>query len=586
MTLLSSNLWSDDSIIGPQIQLTTQIQVGNLAEGKSAAVVATGMLPGSVVDLYIYSTPQLLGSAVVDATGTARITAVIPPGLPAGDHKVIAQGTSFNKTPVQALSAFQLNPQAVVVAYAPAAQVSQAMLNNQAGIKKALRTGRSLYDITLRPGTIATIAVAAASLTALVGAGGLSGVPRGGHSHPNSSRQGKLAGVVTKKLKGVKREERGIGDRSRTWKFPGTLRVDHWINNAVVKSGLRSALLPRVLVDGAWARAIFGSAALSLWVFGFVMGLLSSYQVYFQILPPRLSYILIIVALGLLDSAAGALAWLAIAVWALLAGNLQTWSDLRTLLGLFVLFATTILLAHAIRPLRRNQDGSLMHRFDRVADYVMPPIFLAFAATSMFKALNGLSGLELVHKSEFGPLRLTVIIFFLVRMALEDIALTFYPERSLATQPAKLSSQTKIATWLAIVGKLSIFLLIAAPFFGLGRYTFMAFALITFALVLKVFEDKLPNLTQINKWFPRGTARFLLMLVIGLIFGAWILGSHPSNQKVAGTFALLLIPGTIATLLELFGREGWAWPESWAKRVLGAEIWLAALGIVLGYITF
>ena len=583
--MISSNLLGYDSISGPQMQLTTEIQIGDTAQGKSAGVVATGLLPGTTVYLYIYSTPQLLGSAPVDTTGTARISAVIPPGLPPGDHKVVAEGTGADNTPVQALSAFELNPQNLVVAYAPPAQVSQSMSTDQGEIKRALHTGRALYDIRLHPGAIATIALAAASVTAMAGVGGLSGFPRSGHSNSGSSGQGKLAGVVTKKLKGVKREGPGVGDSSSSWKSPGTLRVDGWINSAVYRTGLRSALLPRVLIDGAWARAIFGSAALSLWSIGFVLGLLSSIQVHFQALPPRLSYVLAIVAVGLLDSAAGACAWLVIASLALFTGHLANWAELRTILGLFVLFASTILLAHAIRPLRRQQDGSLMHRFDRIADYVMPPIFLAFAASSMFKALNGLSGLELVHKSEFGALRLTVIIFFLLRMSLEDLALTFYPQRSLASQPAKLPSQTKSATWMAIIGKLLLFLLISAPFFGLGFYTFIALALTALTLILKVFEDRLPNLLRLNKWFPRGTAKFVLMLVVGTITGAWILGAHPSNQRNASTFALLLVPGTIATLIELFGREGFSWPESWGKRVLGIEIWLVALGIVVGFFT-
>jgi len=170
-------------------------------------------------------------------------------------------------------------------------------------------------------------------------------------------------------------------------------------------------------------------------------------------------------------------------------------------------------------------------------------------------------------------------------MCLEDAALTFYPQRSLASQPLKLASQTKFATWMAIIGKLLLFLLITTPFFGLGFYTVIALALTALALILKVFEDKLPNLLRLNKWFPRGTSRFLLMLVVGTITGAWILGAHASNQFVAGTFALMLVPGTIATLLELFGREGFSWPESWGKRVLGIEIWLVALGIVVGFFT-
>ena len=593
LNVVSGSLLTDDSISGPQIQLTTQIQVGDTAAGKSASVVASGLYPGSTLSIYLYSDPQLIGSAIADSSGRASIAAVIPSGLASGDHKVLAIGTDVYKNPIQALSAFQLDPQNVVVAYVPPAQVSSSMAADQSAIFQALHAGKPLYDIKLHPGSVATVALAATSLIAVAGAGGLSGLggagggtaSGSGHGGSGRANQGKLASAVTKKLKGVKVDEPGIGDRSKTWNVPGTLKFDALINKGVVDVGRRSALLPRVLVDGAWARAMFGAAAIILWGLGLVMGVLSSVQVHYQALPPKLSYTLVIVALGILDSTAGALAWFAMASLAYVTGHLTSWAQLRTILGMFVLFATIILLAHAIRPLRRRQDGSWMQRFDRLADYGMPPIFLAFAASSMFKALNGLSGLQLVSKSDFGALRLTVIITFLVRLLFEDIALHWYPQRSIAAQPAKLSSPTKFAAWSAIVFKLLIFLVVAAPFFGLGFYTMLAWEITGAMLVLKLYEDKLPNFVFINKWYPRGVANFLLMLVIGIFFGAFIVGSHPTHQKVIDAFALMMIPGAISTILDLLGREGWKWPENWEKRVIGAELWFIALGLVVGFIT-
>ena len=330
---------------------------------------------------------------------------------------------------------------------------------------------------------------------------------------------------------------------------------------------------------------MFGAAGFSLWGIGIVVGLISSVQVKFQALPPSLIFVLIIMALGILDSAAGVVAWVVISVLTLVSGHLTNWSELRTLLGMFVLFSSIPLLAHAIRPLRREQDGSWLQRFDRLADYVMPPIFLAFAASSMFKALNGLSGFELVNKSEFGVLRIVVIIFFLIRLLLEDITLIWFPHRSIACQPGKLSSQSKSAVWLTIFGKTFIFILVAAPFFGLGKYTFIAAALSAAMMILKVFEEKLPNDVHINKWFPRGVAQFLMMMVIGIYVSALILGSHPSDQKIKSTYALVMVPGIISGLITTYGREGGIWPENWHKRALGALVWFTALGLVVGFIT-
>ena len=534
------------------------------------------MLPGTTVYLYVYSSPQLIGSAIANSSGVASINAVIPTGLPPGDHKIVATGTGVDSQPVQAITAFRLNSNGTVLAYSPPAQVSGSLASLQPSIERALNANKPMYDIKLHPGAIATVALATGSFLGLAGAGGLTRLP--------APVQAKLASFVTKKLKVVKKEKAGRGDSSKTWKVPGTPKTDHWIKELTVKSGRFSAVLPRVLVDGAWARAIFGAAGFTLWGLGIVIGVLSSVQVRYQSLPPKLIFVLIIIALGILDSAAGALAWVAMALLALITGHLSNWPELRTMLGMFVLFSSIPLLAHAIRPLRRDQEGTWLQKFDRLADYAMPPIFLAFAASSMFKALNGLSGFELVNKSEFGKLRAVVIIFFLIRLVMEDITLFWYPHRSLECQPGKLSSQSPLATWLTILGKTGVFVLIAAPFFGLGKYTFAAAGLTAAMMILKVFEEKLPNSARINKWYPRGVAQFLMMMVIGIYVSALVLGSHPSDQKIKSSYALVMVPGIISGLITTYGREGGIWPENWHKRLLGILVWVTAVGLVVGFI--
>ena len=364
--------------------------------------------------------------------------------------------------------------------------------------------------------------------------------------------------------------------------MPGTRRTDAWITALPVRAGHFSALLPRALVDGAWARAMFGSFGFILWGVGLVLGLMSAWSTGFQALPPQLPLLLAIIALGILDAAAGAFAWLTITVAALVTGHLTTWAELRTVLGMFVLFATIPLLAHVIRPLRRRVDGTAMSMFDRVADYVMPTVFLAFAASSMFKALNGLSGLELVSPEDFGEIRVVVVLAFLLRMAMEDVATYAYPVRSAEVQPAKLTSPKRPLALLSVAVRACLFVVIAAPFFGLGWATYLSAFLIAVPLTLKVFEDDLPNSSWLNKWYPRGVARFAMLLVIGIYVSFWLLGQDATNEQVRQTYTLILLPGIIAGLIELVGREGGYWPENWWKRVLGFAVWLFAVGIVTG----
>jgi hypothetical protein len=576
------SLLTDEALVGPVMNLRVDLQIGASVQGRSAVVEAAGLQPGSEVQVLLYSDPQVIGTGVADVAGNAAIATQIPGGLPPGQHTIMAVGTGPNGSPVQSVGAFEITADEVVTKFVEPAQIAEPVDPDDPQIARGLAAGKPLYDVALFPAVIATVAVAGAALVGLAGVGG--GLTSTGSASSERSSRGKLAGVVTKKLKALGAPEPGPGDRSRTWQMPGTRRADALIKELPKRAGKFSALVPRVLVDGAWSRAMFGSLGFVLWGVGLLLGLVSAWSTGFQALPPALPLMLAIIALGILDAAAGAIAWATITIAALVTGNLTTWPEFRTVLGLFVIFASIPLLAHVIRPLRRRVGDSAMDRFDRVADYVMPPIFLAFAAASMFKALNGLSGLELVSSDDFGEVRVVVIVAFLVRMAMEDVATYAYPVRSAEVQPEKLTSPGKGLSLLSVAIRVGLFLIIAEPFFGLGWATYLSALLVAIPMVLKVYEDNLPNLVWLNKWYPRGVAQFLMLLIIGIYVSFWLLGQDATDDQVRQTYNFILLPGIISGLITLIGREGGVWPENWWKRVLGFGVWLFAVLIVTGVV--
>jgi serine protease len=573
------SILTDNAQVGPVLSLKVDLKVGATVEGRAAIVEAGGLKAASPVQVLLYSEPQVIGTGVADADGNAAIATQIPGGLPPGQHTIMAVGIAPSGEPVQSVGAFEISTDQTVTAFVEPGQVVTPIEPGDPQLERALAAGKPVYDIALFPATVASVAVAGAALVGLAGAGGLTRIAAGG-----SSSRGKLATIVTKKLKALKSGDPGRGDLSRTWAMPGTRRTDEWIKELPKRAGKFSALVPRVLVDGAWARAMFGSFGFVLWGIGLLLGLVSAWSTGFQALPPALPLMLAIIALGILDAAAGAIAWLTITVAALVTGHLATWPELRTVLGLFVIFASIPLLAHVIRPLRRRIGDSWMDRFDRIADYVMPPVFLAFAASSMFKALNGLSGLELVSPEDFGEVRLVVIAAFLIRMAMEDVATYAYPVRTAEVQPEKLVSPGRRLALLSVAIRLVLFLVIAEPFFGLGWPTFISMILVGIPMLLKVYEDDLPNWVWLNKWYPRGVARFVLLLVVGIYLSFWLLGQDATDDQVRQTYSFILLPGVVSGLIELVGREGASWPENWWKRALGLFVWLFAVGVVTGII--
>lgn len=62
------------------------------APGERITVIGSGFLPFSTVSIVIHSTPTVLGQVITDANGAFSEAVVVPPGLAAGAHSLVAYG--------------------------------------------------------------------------------------------------------------------------------------------------------------------------------------------------------------------------------------------------------------------------------------------------------------------------------------------------------------------------------------------------------------------------------------------------------------------------------------------------------------
>ncbi|WP_028046252.1 LPXTG cell wall anchor domain-containing protein [Cellulomonas sp. URHE0023] len=65
-----------------------------LSPGATTTLVSSGNLPGETVSFYLHSDPILLGTAVADVQGVARLTVTLPADVPAGEHHVVTIGAT------------------------------------------------------------------------------------------------------------------------------------------------------------------------------------------------------------------------------------------------------------------------------------------------------------------------------------------------------------------------------------------------------------------------------------------------------------------------------------------------------------
>jgi hypothetical protein len=79
--------------------LTSSDADGKVVAGEKVTISGKDFLPGSTVELVVYSTPVKLGTAVVLADGTFSATVTLPKDMPNGTHHLVASGVDVNGNP-------------------------------------------------------------------------------------------------------------------------------------------------------------------------------------------------------------------------------------------------------------------------------------------------------------------------------------------------------------------------------------------------------------------------------------------------------------------------------------------------------
>jgi len=604
------------------------LTIGARAAGSPVSIQASDLQPNSPVQVVVHSEPQVIATSQVNASGEVAIETVIPSGLPAGAHTVVVQAIGTDGQPVQIMGAMQIDENGIVTGIAPPAEAGDVAPGGEA-MARALEAGKPLYDVASQPAVVATIAAAGATIAAVAGAaagaaapsgaGGTSGASGGQSSgDPGSDGQApeaekgksyasrKVAGAAVatsmatgheggheahghafrpRDLAGVVVVGAALGDSSSTWRLPFTDAFHDGIDKFSAKISRFSIILPRALADGAWARAMFGSGAQLLWLAGVALGLLSLMQTGFQAIPASTGILLGIMALGILDAMAGLLAWSVIFIGALFTGHIREVPDIRASVGLALIAMTLSMLANYIRPLRRKKSTGLVHVFDRVTDYVIPPVVIAFAAVGMAKALNGLSGLEIIGQEETFAIQIVAGLAVLLRLALEDLAVHLYPQRCVAvTTP---DSQPPALAWrlAAILARTVITVLVLSAFIGMNWFTMLLALLLAVPLVLRIWVDRIPNLPALRRWTPRGLVKICVTTIVSVYLAKWIFSSSMTTALLPAVMGLLLVPTAVLSIVDTFARSGGDWEMGeWSKRLAGVAVWVLCGGVITGFI--
>jgi len=555
--------------------MTLDLELGTSIAGRTISVEAEGLMPFSELRVTIHSTPREVSTREACEIGTVSKTAAFPEDLEPGIHVVIAEGICPDGYTVQAVAPFEIDSNGTLIAFSGVSQLFDPIDPNDPRIARSLKAGVPLYDAKGDPETVAQVAVTFGLLGGIAAIAGIS-KKRGIRIYKNDGEEDITGKEPTAKW----------GDKYGLWKISLFRKAGDKISVKLQERTARTSfILNRFTGDGSWARAMFGTGGYNLWLLGIGLGVYSSMQMDYQAMPPDFMFVLAIVALGILDSGAGFLAWAAIAILAAINGNASGADEIRTLVGMFTLFATTLILG-GTRPLRRKYDNKRDNKkrfiFDRAADYIMPTIYIIMAASTVLKSINGLSGLEFFGADHIDKIKIVTIGAYWARMLLEDLADYAFPVRNKKVRPVETGEQIMFFQWIAMLVYAGMFMVVASPFFGFGVMVVLILALDIGPWMLSFIKDRFPNSQFLYKYYPSTSSPqigFVLMLIsIGL---SAVIAANADHRGAGAAMIIVAIPYALAEIPSLFGREGIAVKNGWGRRMVEFGCWCGFAAIVL-----
>ncbi len=397
-----------------------------------------------------------------------------------------------------------------------------------------------------------------------------------------ASQEGYLAGVAKGELL-ISTILLGPGDKLRKNSVKPDSKSGMKFTSTSNRISSSSPLASRILSDGNYLRATLQHFALLIYPVAIGLGFFAARNVDFQALPPSLTFMIAILVLGIFDSFAGFATVLTFGILSAVSGHVGNLSSFLTLVGIALVGFSPILLASVFRPLRRLTNDFTSY-WERITDYLVASVLTGWVVKQIVQGLAGLSGLQLPITAYAHLLGIIAGLLVFARYGLEDLVSYLYPSRIQAIEP-RYREQSRNQSILTIVMKISVFLLVAEPFFGFTSSLWIGLAIFAVPMILALFESRFPKSKIIARWIPKGIIEMITMTTAGY-FIARVLNWYP--QSATGylliAFVLLGVPGLILKILPLFaGESSDEWKESRNGKLIYRIGGLIAIGL-LGYI--
>jgi hypothetical protein len=381
---------------------------------------------------------------------------------------------------------------------------------------------------------------------------------------------------------------RGAGDKRDHRKgLISSLYLDQLRSVWTITANRISPLFSRLISDSGYLQFSLGSLVLIFPVLGALLGALAFKDIegIGGITTPSLAISLAIIILATFDASAGFIAAITFGICALTSHRFENVYDIRTFLGMSVLWFSPSFIANATRGLRKSRKDS--DTWERLTDVVVGSVLTGWAVRCIVIGLDGFAHLKLPLGQHANTIGIATGIAIAIRYGVEGYVnqknhyyLAYLSPKLVNEQDSNL----KIVGWFV---KGLLFLFFATSFLGISWQLWAALFFFMAPQLIKVIKDKFPNSPTLFQILPVGVPALVFMTFLGKFYSNFTHSLELDPASASRTiFVLASIPGFIIGFLKFFGREAKPGDKRWYLRPQNALIYrVGGLSLFTFYIS-
>jgi hypothetical protein len=332
---------------------------------------------------------------------------------------------------------------------------------------------------------------------------------------------------------------------------------DSLTHNASILVAPISPLLSKIINDGSYLRAIFGTLSIAPALAASAIAIAAVGINQGEVLPPQWQLFLALAIIGIFDAFAGFVGVMLFVLGTAFTAGIDTQSEPQLMLGVIVVAFGPALIASGFRTLRKHAAKDEFAWWERVVDLAVITFFAGWTVSSMVSALPALAGLTLAVANHVNDFAVGLGVAIAVRILIEEASARWWPARLNAINPSDIPDSSSLQKIFAIAVRFGLFLFMSNAIMGFSWQIVVGSALFVIPVVLGWFSDRFPNSPLIWKIMPTGVPGLAFTLLVAMLTTATVGAVMGTSRELAAwTFAILPLPLLALNILQMFGRHG------------------------------